>query len=383
VQESDSHLKLSSCGDFAWPPSNDKAQTGVRQPGRTVVEQKLSSCVGMRVPNPRLIFLLAICPLTSVVAEQLIPLTAGTRWSYEMTQESSSHSLDLTEPNQRERFAVSYRIGGRLKVENNEFIKLELYRGDTLLSTDLITVDEHGIICSARIDENGRVRRFDPPQTLVRMPLKTGATWNFDGKIGETKVSQRYEITGEEDTVVAAGKFRAWRVRCEQTSPSAATIDRLFVPGTGFVKVTTKIRGPSGGVLQQTSLELKEAPKMAAQANVDSAMEKRKLSVGLSKGPVGDFSSTFSANTPAIYARWQGRGLRPQAKIRAVWIAENVADVAPDDQIDEASAVAPTPNSQGTFTISQPEGGWAPGNYRVEFYVDERLTEMVKLTITN
>jgi hypothetical protein len=337
----------------------------------------------MRVPNPRLIFLLGICPLTSVAAEQLIPLTEGTRWSYEMTQESSSHSLDLTEPNKRDRFAVSYRIGGRLKVENNEFIKLELYRGDALLSTDLITVDEHGIICSARIDENGRVRRFDPPQTLVRTPLKSGATWNFDGKIGETKVSQRYEITGEEDTVVAAGKFRAWRVRCEQTSPSAATIDRWFVPGTGFVKVTTKIRGPSGGVLQQTSLELKEAPKMAAQANVDSVMEKRKLSVGLSKGPVGDFASTFSANTPAIYARWQGRGLRPQAKIRAVWIAENVADVAPDDQIDEASAVAPTPNSQGTFTLSQQEGGWAPGNYRVEFYVDERLTEMVKLTITN
>jgi hypothetical protein len=337
----------------------------------------------MRVPNPRLIFLLAICPLTSVVAEQLIPLTAGTRWSYEMTQESSSRSLDLTEPNKRERFAVSYRIGGRLKAENNELIKLELYRGDTLLSTDLITVDERGIICSARINENGKISTFAPPQILVRAPLKTGATWNFDGKIGETKVSQRYEITGEEDTVVGAGKFHAWRVRCEQTSPSAATIDRWFVPGTGFVKVTTKIKGPSGGVLQQTSLELKEAPKIAAQANVDSAMEKRKLSVGLSKGPVGDFASTFSANTPAIYARWQGRGLRPQAKIRAIWIAENVADVAADYQIDEASAVAPTPNSQGTFTISQPDGGWAPGDYRVEFYVDERLTETVKLTITN
>jgi hypothetical protein len=337
----------------------------------------------MRVPNPRLIFLLAICPLTSVVAEQLIPLTAGTRWTYEMTQESSSHSLDLTEPNKRERFAVSYRIGGTLKTENNEFTKLELYRGDALLSTDLITVDERGIICSARIDENGRVSKFVPPQILVRMPLKTGATWNFDGKIGETKVSQRYEITGEEDTVVAGGEFHAWRVRCEQTSPSAATIDRWFVPGTGFVKVTTKVRAPSGGVVQQTSLELKEAPKIAAQAKVEVAIEKRKLSVGLSKGPVGDFASTFSANTPAIYARWQGRGLRPQAKIRAVWIAENVGDVASDYQIDEASAVAPAASSYGTFTISQPEGGWALGNYRVEFYVDGRLIEMVKLTITN
>jgi hypothetical protein len=336
----------------------------------------------MRVPNPRLVFLLAICPVASVVAEQLIPLTTGTRWGYDMTQESSSQSLDLTEPNKRERFAVSYRIGGTLKTDNNEFIKLEFYRDDALLSTDLITVDEHGIICSARIDEKGRVSTFNPPQIVVRTPLKTGATWNFDGRMGETKVSQRYEVIGEEDTVVAAGKFHAWRVRCEQTSPSAATIDRWFVPGTGFIKVTTKIRAPSGGVSQQTSLQLKETPKIATQANVGSPMKKGRLSVGLSRGSIGDFASTFSANTPAIYARWQGHDLRPQAKIRAVWIAEDVADAEPDNPFDEASTVAPTSNCHGTFTISQPEGGWAPGNYRVEFYVDERLTETVKLTIT-
>jgi hypothetical protein len=346
------------------------------------VEQKRSSCVGMRVPNPRLIFLLAICPLASAVAEQLIPLTAGTRWSYEMTQESTSQSLDLTEANKKERFIVSYRLGATLKAGNKEFKKLERYQGDILLSTDLITVNEHGLICSGQIEENGRVNMFDPPQILVKTPLKADVTWNFEGRMGETKVSQRYEVTGVEDTVVPAGKFHAWRIRCEQTSPSLATIDRWFVPGTGFVKVTTKIKAPSGGVLQQTSLELKEAPKITAQANVGSTMEKGKLIVGVSKAPIGDFASTFSASTPAIYARWQGRGLRPQAKIRVVWIAENGDDDAGDNEIDEATTVAPTPNSHGTFTVSQPEGGWALGDYRVEFYVNERLTETVKLTIT-
>jgi hypothetical protein len=336
----------------------------------------------MRVPNPRLIFLLAICPLTSVVAEQLIPLTAGTRWSYEMTQESSSHSLDLTEPNKRERFAVSYRIGGTLKTENNEFIKLELYRGDALLSTDLITVDDHGIICSARIDENGRVSTFVPAQILVRTPLKTGATWNFDGKIGETKVSQRYKITGEEDVNVPAGKFHAWQIHCEQTSPTPATIDRWFVSGTGFVKVVTKINASSGSVLQQTSLELTEAPKISGLPPARINTKAAKLTVGLSRQPVGDFVTTFDASTPAIYARWQGYGLRPQANIRVLWIAENVGGVEANYQIDNAFAVAETPNSHGTFKLGRPDEGWMPGEYRVEFYIDGRLAETVELTIT-
>ena len=318
----------------------------------------------------------------SLLQLELIPTAEGTNWTYEMIQESANGSLDLSQPTKTERFEVMYRIGGMLKTDNNDFTKLELYRDHTLVSTDLVTVDDRGIICSARIDEKGRVTTFQPPQTLVKMPLKAGETWNFDGQIGGTKVNQRYEIRGQEDVDVPAGKFHAWHIHCQQTVPTAATTDRWFVSGTGFVKVTTQIKTPSGDMLQQTSLDLKIAPKIGAQANMKPATGKGELSVGVSKGPVGVFATTFSSDTPAIYARWQGRGLRPQSRTRAVWIAEDVADVEPDYQIDEASAVAPAQNSRGTFTISQPEGGWAPGNYRVEFYLDGQLTDSVKLTIT-
>jgi len=68
--------------------------------------------------------------------------------------------------------------------------------------------------------------------------------------------------------------------------------------------------------------------------------------------------------------------------VRAVWIAESVSEVAPPDyKVDEASTIADSPNSFGTFTLSQPDDGWAPGDYRVEFYVDEALAETVKLRI--
>ena len=68
--------------------------------------------------------------------------------------------------------------------------------------------------------------------------------------------------------------------------------------------------------------------------------------------------------------------------MRAVWIAENVGDVAPPNyKVDEAKAIATSPNAHGMFTLSRPDDGWAPGSYRVEFYLDDTLVETVKLEI--
>jgi hypothetical protein len=107
-----------------------------------------------------------------------------------------------------------------------------------------------------------------------------------------------------------------------------------------------------------------------------------KLIISLTSEPMGKPGSKFYADTPNIYARWEGHGLRDQAKIRAVWIAENIGDVAPSNYtIDEATATAPAADARGVFVLSRPEGGWAPGDYRVEFSVDDELIETVKLKI--
>jgi hypothetical protein len=68
--------------------------------------------------------------------------------------------------------------------------------------------------------------------------------------------------------------------------------------------------------------------------------------------------------------------------VKAVWIAENIGEDFPQHyKVDEASAVTETPNAHGAFTLTRPEDGWAPGDYRVEFYVDDVLVDVVKLKI--
>ena len=326
-------------------------------------------------------FALVLMPLICGAAEPLLPMAEGTTWNYELVQERPSASLDLTEPNEQERLSVSYRVGGTAKIDNKDLRRLEIYRGDTLETVDLIAVEERGLICPARVLPEGAIIKLIPPQMMLSTPLKTGTKWDFDGTIGDTKVNQRYEIVGEEDVDVPAGKFHAWRIHCEQILPTPATIDRWFVPTTGFVRVETAVKGPSGGVLQKSSLSLKEPPKVTSAPQKNSPPQPEKLSAGVSNEPRGEFKTDFKSDAPAIYARWRGQGLPDHAKIRASFIADNVADVSADYQIDESTTAAPAPNSSGTFTLSKPEGGWAPGNYRVEFYLDDALTETVKFKI--
>ena len=324
---------------------------------------------------------LVLMPLICGAAEPTLPTAEGTTWNYELAQERPSDSFDLTEPNEKEHFAVTYRLGGTQNVDRRDLRQLDIYRSDTLETVDLIAIEERGIVCPARTDNKGSIVKLIPPQKMLAMPLKTGTAWSFDGTIGETTVIQRYQIAGEEEVDVPAGKFHAWRIHCEQTLPRPATIDRWFVSGTGFVKVETTVKGPSGGVLQKSSLTLKELPKVAS-APKNTIPQSEKLSAGVSSKPAGDFKTDFKSNTPAIYARWHGQRLPDHAKIHAVFIAENVADVSADYKIDETSAVAPTANSNGTFTLSRPEGGWAPGNYRVEFFVDDQPAETVKFNFS-
>ncbi len=323
--------------------------------------------------------------VASVLAAPLIPNTPGTAWRYNMTQEVD-HGLDVSDvrpdPDGKIRAPVVYRIEGTENVDGKELLKFEMHRAGVITNTDLLTVDDYGVLCWARINLDGELVKFDPPQPMIAMPLKPGANWNFDGQAGDLKIQQHYEVTGEEDVQVPAGKFHAFRIRSEQTSPSPMTIDRWFAAGTGIVKDVTTMRGTNGDLLERISLELAEPPRVTERPEVKPEASPKKLSVSFAKDQFGKASTTFSSDTPQIYARWQGQRLRRGAKVRAVWIAENIGeDVPPDYKVDEASAIAESPTARGAFTLSRPEDGWAIGDYRAEFYVDDVLVETVKIKI--
>ncbi len=335
---------------------------------------------------------LVVCPISWIEAEPLMPAATGTTWNYEMTQvKPLTGDLDLEENTvQKERFDVSYRMAGPETLANMEYQKLEMYRDNVRTSTDLIREEANGIVCSARRDGNGKLLNFDPPQTLVAAPLKVGAKWDFDGKIGATAVTQHYETIGFEQVEVPAGKFPAWWIHCDQTLPTKAAIDRWFVPGTGFIKIRTQIKNDDGEAIQETLLELKQAPRVAvaatptpAAAPAASVLPRHldKLTVSVGKDPAGEAVKEFNVLSPAIYARWYGHGLPDKANVRAVFVAEKVPDLAADFEIDDVEAVSPSANAHGVFTLAKPETNWTPGDYRVDFFVNDDLITSARFKV--
>ena len=323
--------------------------------------------------------------ISSVLAASLIPTAPGNSWRYNMIEEiGSGLNVSNVKPDVdgKIRTPVLYRLEGIENVDGKDLLKFEMHRAGTITNTDLLSVDDHGILCWARINLDGDLVKFNPPQTMIAAPLKKGAAWDFNGQAGDLKVHQHYDVLGEEKIDVPAGKFQTFRIHGEQTTPNRMTIDRWFAPGVGIVKDVTTMQGAKGDLLQRISLELAEGPKIAERPEVKSDAAPKQLTVSLAKDRFGKSTTTFSPNTPEIYARWQGQRLRQGANVKAAWIAENIGEDFPQDyKVDEASAVAATPTARGAFTLARPEDGWMPGDYRVEFYVDGILVDAVKMKI--
>ena len=317
--------------------------------------------------------------------EQILPTKPGMTWHYDMTEEAGPGAR-LSDEAAREagtlKAPVIYRIEAAKEIDGKQLLEFEMHRAGRVTNTDLITADEKGVLCWGRMDEAGQLTKLDPPQPIVAAPIAVGSVWDFDSDLNGVKVHQHYEVVGQGEITTRAGEFRAFHIRGEQDAPGPMTIDRWFAPGVGIIKDVTETRSDSGQLLRKISLELTEQPKIAARPQITVKSDPSKLEVSLGPEAVGESRNTFMTAAPKICARWQGHGLREGAKIRVLWIAEEVEEVAPPDYtIDEAASTATAPDSHGVLTLARPESGWTPGIYRVEFYVDGRLADAAKLKI--
>jgi hypothetical protein len=343
------------------------------------------------------LFLVAI----AVRADPLLPTADGTSWEYRST-ETLTGSAPVNS-------VITVRAGQEM-LDGKEVVKLETLSEGAVSKTELVSVDANGIACLARSGKDGKVVKLNPPEPIIAAPLEVGAVWELEGEAAKNKMHQRFSVVAEESVTVPAGTYRAFHLKCEDSSLVSIKLDRWFAPGTGFVKEATVVRAP--GMLQSVTLELTRmtvpqepvapvqsaSPKPAVPAvaaaptpseQAVSPVEQpvapsKKLTVEVSNDPGGGLKTTFKSDVANIYVRWRGHDLPEGARVRVAWVAEDVGDlVEPNFVIDETETVVPSPNATARFTLGRPPDGWAEGKYRVEFYVDGVPVEIVRITIIN
>ena len=345
--------------------------------------------------------LLLAAAVSSLRAEPIVPVVIGTLWEYERVEQSGAAV---------ERSDASVQIVGVETVDGKELLKVETRRAAELTKTELLSVEETGILCFRRETPEGRTVNFNPPQTLVKAPLQTGARWELDDRIDRADIHQAFTVGGEEDVVVPAGTFRAFRLHSEQPWPIATTVDRWFAPATGVVKEVTTTRGPGGRLLSRVTLRLRKLSAAPAPSPSPTARSSQVAPAGpaVELGAPGDEAAVsqpapspspgvtlevaaeregkaqteFRSDAANIFVRWSGRNLPSGVTVRIAWVVEDVGDLAPPDfVIDETDSIITMPELEARFTLSPPMDGWAEGKYRVELYIDNTLMQEVKVTI--
>jgi hypothetical protein len=352
----------------------------------------------------------------SIRAEPILPTADGTTWEY---------GRQGIEP-----ASLTVRIAGKENVGGKELIRVETLAGDELTMTELWSVTDRGVLRHRITRSDGDPIVFDPPQTLVPAPLRPGVKWELEDEVEGTRMRQQFTVVGETDVDLAAGKFRAFHLRCEQPWPISITIDRWFVPGTGFVKDITTTRGPNGRLLSRVSTVLNKmsvippspsptptptpspspsaspTPTPAASAspspspapvtassliNTPTAPAARdlmlvptaaKMTLEVAKDRDGEPQDQFRSDVAEIFVRWNGEHLPVGSFVRVAWIAEDVGDLVPPNFIiDETETEVTTSTFGARFTLSRPKDGWAAGNYRLELYLDDTLIQTAKVSI--
>ena len=318
-------------------------------------------------------------------ADTSFPTPPSANWEYQVVDSTGGH----VQPR-----LITVTVAGNQQVNGKDVLELETHAGEVLEKTERITTDERGVFCLGRSIAGGKSVSFEPPLLLIPAELKLGDRWELDDEVDGAGMHQQFTVTAEEDVVVPAGTFHAYRLEADAPWPISIAIRRWFAPGTGFVKEITTTRGPNGRLLKRATTVLKKfSPTAGVMPNENSttspdfpsaASASPTMTLEVAREREGGPATEFRSNAQNIFVRWMGEHLPVGGAVRVDWVAEDVGDVAPANFIvDQTETVVGAPESRAHFTLSRPKDGWAPGTYRVDLYLDEKLLQSVKVTIAD
>jgi hypothetical protein len=111
------------------------------------------------------------------------------------------------------------------------------------------------------------------------------------------------------------------------------------------------------------------------------AAEPRYTELRLSDAKDGTPKQVFAPTTPKIFLSTKLLDVPTGAKLKGAWIAEKTNAAPPNFLIDSVElTVGPLMNS-ASFTMSKPNAGWPPGDYRVDLGINGKVVNTVRFKV--
>jgi hypothetical protein len=88
----------------------------------------------------------------------------------------------------------------------------------------------------------------------------------------------------------------------------------------------------------------------------------------------------FSTNVPEIHALVELSEMQPGTRVKGAWISIDAIDI-PNYEIDAAEVVINQSEGVVHFSLSRPNNGWPVGNYKLDIYLNGKLSTMASFSI--
>lgn len=95
----------------------------------------------------------------------------------------------------------------------------------------------------------------------------------------------------------------------------------------------------------------------------------------------GAAKQVFTPTTPKIFLRAKLTGMPRGTKLKAAWIAEKTKVAPPNYQIDATELTVGMIDNRADFSLSKPNAGWPPGDYRVDLSANGKVVNDVRFKV--
>ncbi|MCE1246918.1 MAG: hypothetical protein LWY06_09755 [Firmicutes bacterium] len=144
---------------------------------------------------------------------------------------------------------------GKQKIGSNEGVLSGFYIDNWEASKNIFNVVGSEVIMYGAMYSDGKTVEYNPAAVVFKYPPKAGDKWTNPSKLNG--FDTKYEVTGEEEVSLPAGKIKAWKIYCgtDYGTQGKKEVNNWYAEGIGLVKMEeTTVYGNEKSVV---TIELK------------------------------------------------------------------------------------------------------------------------------